>query len=358
MQPFIFPNYELPKERIAQRPIGMGNQRANAKLLIATTNNQTISISDKHVNDLPQLFTEKDVLIINNSRVIPVRFFIDLNGKSVELFLLKKITTDTFEALARPMQKLKVGQTFTLSNRLFAQVLERTPDKTKLVIQLSTNDGSSIDEALEKDALMPIPPYIRNGLADESDRDSYQTVFAQINGSIAAPTAGLHLTKPVLDEIAQRGTQILKITLHVGIASILPPERQDASMLKTESERFFISDDVKDKIVNARKNGFRVTVVGTTCVRAVESLAAKNADYVSERQADDFASTNLFIKPGYTFEYVDRLMTNFHQPNSTHLYLVGAFIGVDNLGTIYEHALNDTYRFLSYGDSMFLTVNS
>jgi S-adenosylmethionine:tRNA ribosyltransferase-isomerase len=371
MSNFSFLAYNLPSERIAQRPIGQGNNRANSKLLQATRlQNGAVEISDKYYFDLPDLLRAGDLLVLNNSKVLPCRFFARIENiqKEIEILLIKKVQTVTaasqevvqvWEALARNMKRLKIGKVFQLSRSLQAKSVGRSQDNNRLLLELRVTEPqfASVEEVLQSEALMPIPPYIRGGHADKEDQSTYQNVYAQITGSIAAPTAGFHFSAELLEKLSQRGIEHTYLTLHVGTASFTPIRESDVAGHKMAEECYEISGSTLAKICLAKKEKRRIVVVGTTCLRALESAALNGAFGANSAQNEKVTgSTSLFITPGFYFQIADCLITNFHQPNSTHLLLVASFIGEQNTQIIYEHALNEgNYRFLSYGDGMFLS---
>lgn len=342
-----FFTYELPRERIAQYPAGRSGRRDSARLLVA---DGELPITDRFVSELPDLLRAGDVLVVNDSRVLPSRFFFEHRGSSMEVLLLARFAVtgsgEEWEALARPMRRAKEGETLALSRSLEATVLGRTEQGDSLRLLLRSQSGD-VSQVIVAEGSMPIPGYIRDGRAEIDDRELYQTVFAEPAGSVAAPTAGLHLTHELLSKIRDRGVETVKITLHVGAASFLPVRENEPRVL---SERYTISSSAWQTIARARKEGRRVVAVGTTTARALESFALRD-----DRAVGEMLETALFIRPGFSFQVVDLLMTNFHQPETTHLLLVSAFVGGRRVEEIYSHALAGEYRFLSYGDSMLLT---
>jgi len=338
-------HYDLPPERIAQRPVA--GERSASRLLNATGE----TLLDQQVAELPRLLRSGDLLLLNDTKVRPCRFF-PPELPSSEVFLIARCGDRSYRALARPLKRFSVGQAFALSQDMNAVVTHIERAAGEAVLELSaalTTD--SLEELIEQQGVMPIPPYIREGRSDSEDRVRYQTVFAQAPGSIAAPTAALHFTEELLTNVRAAGAEIRFLTLHVGLSSILSLERQTGSG-KVGSERFVVPKDTFDSIRRAKAEKRRVIGVGTTVTRATESLSESDwrGDY-------DFAErdTDLFIQPGFTFKVLDLLMTNFHQPGSTHLTLVSAFAGEERIRAAYEHALQSGYRFLSYGDSMLLS---
>ncbi len=353
--------YELAPERIAQRPAGLTALRSSSRLLHARREQGApVQIVDRFFADLPELLRDGDLLVLNNSRVLPCRFFAEVlrSGSQVEVLMVKRENSVSpterlrFEAMCRPAKRLKAGDVLRLSERFDAVVEGRTADGRRVRLELN-NTAAALD-TLWREGTMPIPPYIRKGHADESDREFYQTVFAQTPGSVAAPTAGLHFTEELLGALRARGIEQRFITLHVGPASFLSVESQELTSPAMMREAYCVPDETRRAIAAARCAGRRIVAVGTTTVRALES-AARAEDFFSTQMRDDFsAETELLIKPRYDFRVVDALITNFHQPGSTHLLLVAAFIGQENIARIYEHALAGEYRFLSYGDAMLL----
>lgn len=328
--------YELPPGQIAQRPC----PRGRARLLLVEQG----GLQDRLVVDLPELLQAGDLLILNDTRVRAARFF----PKEVEeVLLLEETSPSTFRALARPLKRLKPGQKLSLSDTVMARVLEILSGEALLLLESSGDLYSEI----ERTGFVPIPPYIRNGRADEQDREQYQTVFAKTPGSIAAPTASLHLTEEILGELAGRGVEIRYITLHVGESSILSVQRQLESKGSVQAEKFIIPPETFEAVKRVRNRQGRIVGVGTTVARAVESLTPQEWEGAYEFS---LRPTALFISEGFQFQVLDYLMTNFHLSGSTHLSLVSAFAGRERMVTAYEHAVREGYRFLSYGDSSLL----
>lgn len=314
-------HYDLSEDRIAQRPVYPYDR---AKLLVVNRSGELI---EKVFYELDQLLTPKDLLVFNDTKVIKARYFGALeSGAEVEIVLEKKLSDDKWIVFGSPMKKLKTG-TIIIFSALMSAVVEEKNDSRTAVIRFIGKDEVGT---------MPIPPYIRNGRGDELDLKDYQSIFAKEEGSIAAPTASLHFTEDLLNRLKNKGVEFAFLTLHVGTSSIFPVED------KPGSERFSISDETIDLVEKTKNNGGRVIAVGTTTCRALESYGSK----VSE--------TDLFIIPGYKFKYVDSLITNFHQPGTTHLLLVEALIGSKLLEKSYKYALDNEFRFLSYGDGMII----
>ncbi len=368
--PYRFLNYDLPRDRIAQLPAAATGERSDSRLLHAMASEDGLLLEDLRVRDIARLFLPGDLLILNNSRVRPARFFarhmeknIDTNlsaPREIEVLLVNRIShtekNERWSALARPMRQLRAGDRVRLSPNLIADVIGREESQDRIILDLMIDDKTdenNIADIIESEGLMPIPGYIRAGRADEKDIQFYQTVFAKESGSIAAPTAGLHFTEELLKELTELGVDIEFVSLHVGVASFAPV--RDIAAHQMPSEHFIVRRAVLEKIKKTREGGGRVVAVGTTAVRALESSMSmvEQSDLAKMGEKIE-GDTEIFIKPGHKFAAVDVLMTNFHQPETTHLLLVAAFIGEENVEPIYEHALRHEYRFLSYGDAMFL----
>jgi S-adenosylmethionine:tRNA ribosyltransferase-isomerase len=360
-----FFNYELPEEKIAQRHAAYFGNRDDSRLLTLGWCKGKYFIEDFLFKNMPSLLDEGDILVLNNSKVINARFFARVSGDSEVEILLIEPESESLEgegslwkAMARPMKKLKNGSGFKLSPHLFAEVIGRTEEERFVRLRLSIIDTAdpslTIDHFIEQEGNAPIPPYIRQGRSDDSDKEVYQTTFAEEKGSVAAPTAGLHFTSSILEQLKDNGVLIEYLTLHVGPGSFLPV-KEDVSSHEVFRERFKVSDELWQSLMSAKARKKRVIAVGTTVVRALEAIG-RSPDPLS--LLNRWQETDLFIKPGEKFSTVDAMFTNFHQPNSTHLLLVGAFIGNSAIKKVYEHALSNGYRFLSYGDTSFLVKKS
>lgn len=358
--PFI---YELPEERIAQRHAGFNGRREDSKLLALTWNKSSYDLCDHYFKDILSVLCPGDLLVLNNTRVLHARFFLNLpDGKDAEVLLVRPdqngetAESAIWEVLARPMRKIKEGSLLNLSEHIKAEVLGRTTDerflRLKLSVSLDDNETKSLIDWIEREGNAPIPPYIRGGRSDLSDKEVYQTVFAGTDkGSVAAPTAGLHFSKEILDQLHSNDIALEYLTLHVGPGSFLPIGQNVEDLDRVYEERFNVPQKTWDAVIRQKNEGRRVIGVGTTVVRALESIARKESplDYLNSWQ-----ETDLYLKPGSSFHVIDAMFTNFHQPRSTHLQLVAAFIGVNAISSLYQHALNNEYAFLSYGDSCFL----
>lgn len=347
---FTFLQYELPEDRIAQRPRGLTDRRDSSRMLHARF--PSGRIVDRSFSELPQLLQPGDLIVLNNTKVLPTRFFarLERTNAAVEVLLLEESRPDTWWAIGKPLRKLAIGEQLVLSPHLRAMVLERAERRVLLHVT-AENSVLPVYTLLESEGTMPIPPYIREGKGDALDRELYQTVFAEIGGSVAAPTAALHMTPEVLAAAERRGINHAFLTLHVGPASFMPITVDRLEDHPMPSERFTIPIETVQAVTQTRAAGRRVVAVGTTTVRALET--AVQSPIWKSAAGDVVGETSLCISPGFRFTAVDALVTNFHQPRSTHLLLVAALVGSENMHRIYTHALVNDYRFLSYGDSMF-----
>jgi len=333
-------DYPLPAERIAQHPAPRGTSR----LLVLDDRGL-----DRHrrISDLPALLQAGDLLVVNDTRVIPARLFArrGATGGRVELLLVEKLDDHDWQCLARPGRRLRTGLELEIDERLQARVLGRA-DGGRFVLRFS----SPVEPRLEELGHVPLPPYIQR--PDEAaDRQSYQTVFARHPGAIAAPTAGLHFTPRILAELGRRGIEIAQLTLHVGIGTFRPVSAELIADHRMETERFTVPPATAAAIAGTRRAGGRIVAVGTTVVRTLEA-AARDAE---GRVRPGAGRTDIFITPGFRFQVVDRLITNFHLPRSTLLMLVSAFAGRRRILAAYGEAIDNDYRFYSYGDAMLVS---
>ncbi len=337
-------SYELKSECIAQRPV---HPYDAAKLLVVSRASETLT--ESCFSDISNFLNAGDLLVFNNSRVIPARLFgrfadtSDASNQSqIEVLLLQEQAPGIWNCMARPLKKFKIKRIIQFPEDLQAEVLERTGEKSVLL-------RFSDQEKLKRVGQMPIPPYIRGGKSDAQDLQDYQPHFAKVEGSIAAPTASLHFTPDLLQKLRQTGVEIEYLTLHVGAASFLPLWSEgQAELSEPSAEQYIFSQKLIDSLNERRKQGGRVIAVGTTVVRALESMCR------ARQQEGQLLSTDLFIYPGFTFQMVDAVVTNFHQPRTTHLLLVQAFLGRTLLERSYQYALENDFRFLSYGDGQLL----
>ncbi len=333
--------YELPQELIAQDPLV---DRSSSRLLVM--NKKTGVIEHKIFKDVKKYLKEGDCLVLNDTKVIPARLLgtKEDTGAAVEVFLLKRRGDSEWETLVRPGKKLRAGARVIFGdNDLVCEIKSVLPDGNRIV---SFEFDGIFEEILDKLGQMPLPPYITKKLAD---KDRYQTVYAKNKGSAAAPTAGLHFTKSLLDEIENSGVKIAYVTLHVGLGTFRPVKVNDVKDHHMHSEWYRISSEAADLINETKRSGGRVICVGTTSCRTIES-ASDTSGIVSAGSGD----TDIFIYPGYDFKIMDGLITNFHLPESTLLMLVSAFAGKENIMNAYEEAIRERYRFFSFGDAMML----
>lgn len=337
-------DFNLPPEQIACAP---ASPRDSARLLEVSGGTR----HDHRVRDLPTLLNPGDILVMNDSRVIPARLFTLIGEKQVEVLLHQAETTDhsgatQWRAFAKPARKLKTGMELTFAPAFTATVEGRTEDGQ--VLLAFPYDAATLVEKLRAHGHIPLPPYINR--ADEaSDHDNYQTVYAREDGSVAAPTAGLHFTPELLAALAKRGVETAFVTLHVGAGTFQPVKVADTDDHVMHRESITLTAEVAARINAARARGGKVVAVGTTSLRILESVAAEDGTLAAYH-----GETGIFITPGYRFKIVDRLMTNFHLPKSTLFMLVSAFAGLDAMHAAYHHAIATGYRFYSYGDTSLL----
>ena len=333
--------YDLPEELIAQDPL---EDRTASRLLVL--NRETGAIEHKIFSDVIDYLNEGDCLVINNTRVIPARLIgekEDTGGK-VEVLLLKRRANDVWETLVKPGKKLKPGAKITFGDgRLRAEVLEVVEEGNRLV---KFHYEGIFEEILDSLGEMPLPPYITHKL---EDKEMYQTVYAKFDGSAAAPTAGLHFTKELLNKIEEKGIKLASITLHVGLGTFRPVKVDDVNNHHMHTEWYEVNAEAAEIINETKRNGGRVICVGTTSCRTIESVADENG-YMKAKTGE----TDIFIYPGYKFKVMDGLITNFHLPESTLVMLVSAFAGKENVLAAYETAVKERYRFFSFGDAMIL----
>lgn len=335
--------YDLPEDLIAQTPL---ENRADSRML--TVNRGAETFADDSFSDLPKFLRAGDVVVLNNTKVFPARLFgTSDTGARVETFLVREVAANTWETLARPARRLKVGKTIVFDADLSAEVLDRTAEG-RVVVRFASS--GNFDEILERIGQTPLPPYIKRDDGNlGGDAERYQTVFAKERGAIAAPTAGLHFTPEILGEIKNCGAEIAEVTLHVGYGTFEPVRVSDLSAHRVMPESCEISQETARILNDARSENRRVIAVGTTTTRALESsVDARGAISSGKRTAD------LTITPDYKFKVISGLLTNFHLPQSSLLVLVGAFAGYDLTMRAYRHAVESRYRFYSYGDCMLI----
>ncbi len=332
--------YDLPENLIAQTPIF---PRDSSRML--RLSRQTGEVNHDTFSSLPDFLREGDCLVLNNTRVLPARLYgaATDTGAVVEFVLLKQYDLYTWECLAGPGKKAKIDREFIFSDELSAKVKDVLPDGNR-VIEFKC-DGEFF-ATLDKVGQMPLPPYIKEKL---NDKERYQTVYSKELGSAAAPTAGLHFTPELLEQIKSKGTNVVYVTLHVGLGTFRPVKVDDITEHKMHTEHYYMSKETADTINQTKENGGRVICVGTTSCRTVESVAQK---YGKMCECSD--DTGIFIYPGYTFKCMDALVTNFHLPESTLIMLVSAFAGYENTMNAYKIAVEEKYRFFSFGDAMLI----
>ena len=335
-------DFDLPEELIAQTPL---EKRDASRLLVV--DKETGVFSDQHFDQIIDQLQPGDALVMNNTRVLPARLYgiKPETGGHVELLLLKNTQGDDWEVLAKPAKRLRVGAQISFGDgRLTATVIEELEHGGRIV--RFGYEGIFL-EVLESLGEMPLPPYIHEKLAD---RERYQTVYAKENGSAAAPTAGLHFTEELLEQIAAKGVKLVYLTLHVGLGTFRPVSVDSLDDHEMHSEFYSLSEEAAQTLRQVKAKGGRVIAVGTTSIRTLETIGSK---FQGQIQADS-GWTNIFIKPGYDWKVVDAFSTNFHLPKSTLVMLVSAFAGRSLTLEAYEHAIAERYRFFSFGDAMFI----
>lgn len=334
MQPSDF-RINIPSESIAQTPL---KDRSSSRLMHLEHD----SINDLTFSDLPQMLRKNDLLILNNTKVLPARLLGKKeSGGKVEIFFERLLTDLSFLAQLKFSGKIHLGTRIVINEEVFLKIEARENQ----FFTISTE--TSVMKILNSNGLTPLPPYIKR-IPNKDDRRRYQTVFAKREGAVAAPTAGLHFTPDVLNEIRNKGVEIGELTLHVGAGTFAPLRAEQIKSRKLHQEYFEIDQTLCDQIKIAKSNGGRVIAVGTTVVRALESLMQENGIEPMS------GLTDIFIVPGFDFQLVDAMVTNFHLPESSLIMLVSAFAGKERILKSYQHAVDNGYRFYSYGDSMFL----
>lgn len=333
--------FDLPDELIAQVPI---KDRSSSKLMVV--DKETGNIEHKVFKDVIDYLNEGDCLVLNNTRVIPARLIgekLETGGK-IEFLLLKRTEEDTWQALVKPGKRAKIGAKFSFGNgKLIGEVVDIAEEGSRII---KFHYEGIFEEVLDELGNMPLPPYITKTL---EEKERYQTVYSKHNGSSAAPTAGLHFTNELLDEIKKKGVKIAFVTLHVGLGTFRPVKVENILEHGMHSEFYMIEESEAEKINETKLNGKNVVCVGTTSCRTIESVADENG-LVKECNG----WTNIFIYPGYKFKVVDKLITNFHLPESTLIMLVSALLGKENTLNAYKEAVDNKYRFFSFGDAMII----
>ncbi|MFB8724294.1 tRNA preQ1(34) S-adenosylmethionine ribosyltransferase-isomerase QueA [Enterococcus casseliflavus] len=335
-------DFELPEELIAQTPL---SDRSSSRLLVV--DRETGKFEDKHFFNIIDELAPGDALVMNDTRVLPARIYgkKQETGAHLEILLLNNIEGDTWETLIKPAKRAKVGTKITFGDGRLEAVVEEELDHGGRIIRFQYK-GIFL-EILESLGEMPLPPYIKERLEDP---DRYQTVYAKENGSAAAPTAGLHFTPELLEQIAAKGVKLVYLTLHVGLGTFRPVSVDNIADHEMHSEFYRLTEEAAAQLNEVRANGGKIVAVGTTSIRTLETIGTK---FDGQIKADS-GWTSIFITPGYQFKIVEAFSTNFHLPKSTLVMLVSAFAGRDLTLSAYQHAIDERYRFFSFGDAMFL----
>lgn len=335
-------DFDLPEELIAQTPL---EDRTSSRLLVLDS--KTGKLQDKHFYDIIDELHPGDALVMNDTRVLPARLYGEKEetGAHLEVLLLNNTEGDVWETLVKPAKRAKVGTQITFGDGRIKAVVEEELDHGGRMIRFSY-EGIFL-ENLETLGEMPLPPYIKEKL---DDPERYQTVYAKENGSAAAPTAGLHFTQELLDKIQQKGIELVYLTLHVGLGTFRPVSVENIEDHDMHSEFYRLTDNAADRLNQVKAQGGKIVAVGTTSIRTLETIGTK---FNGEIKADS-GWTDIFITPGYQFKVVDAFSTNFHLPKSTLVMMVSAFAGRDNILNAYQHAVDERYRFFSFGDAMFI----
>ncbi len=333
--------YELPQELIAQDPLP---DRSSSRLMVL--DKKTGAVEHKVFRDIVEYLHPGDCLVINNTKVIPARLYgvKEGTGANIEILLLKRMEGDVWETLVKPGKKCKPGTVIRFGDGILTGEITGIAEEGNRLIRFSYE--GIFEEILDRLGQMPLPPYITHALAD---KNRYQTVYAKYDGSAAAPTAGLHFTPELLEEIRAIGVEIAEVTLHVGLGTFRPVKETDVLKHHMHSEFYQITQDEADKINRAKREGRRVIAVGTTSTRTLEAASDENG-FLTEKSG----WTEIFIYPGYRFKVIDALITNFHLPESTLVMLVSALAGREQVLAAYEEAVRERYRFFSFGDAMLI----
>ena len=339
-------DYELPENLIAQFPT---QKRSESKMLVLDKSKQ--SLEHKHFYDIVDYLTDNDILVLNNTKVIPARLFgTKETGAKIEVFLLKDLKNGRWEVLMKPAKRVHLNDKIKISDELSVIAKEQMEDGKRIVEIVCEGD---IYDLLNKYGNIPLPPYIERKMTSDEikklDYNRYQTVYAKNEGSVAAPTAGLHFTEEILQKLKNKGVTVCYVTLNVGLGTFRPVKCDDVTEHKMDSEEFEISEETAKIITEGKANGKNIVAVGTTSVRTLETAYAQFGEIKACK-----SSSRLFIYPPYEFKVIDKLITNFHLPKSTLIMLVSAFAGKDFVFKAYKTAVENNYRFYSYGDCMFI----
>lgn len=336
--------YNLPKTVIAKHPV---NPRDKAKMMVL--NRETGEIENKKFSDIIDYMEKGDVLAVNETRVFQARLYgkKEKTNAKIEVFLLRELNAEEYiwDVIVDPARKVRIGNKIYFNDKLWCEVIDNTTSRGRTV---RFNDPGNVYKAVEKIGLTPLPPYIKRE-PEPADKDNYQTVYAKTDGAVAAPTAGLHFTEKLLEKVAKKGIDIVPVILHIGLGTFRPVEVEDLTKHKMDSEYYEISAKSAERINKAITSKHNVFVVGTSTARALETSVTADGLVKASR-----GWTDKFIYPPYEFKIVDKLITNFHMPESTLLMLVSAFADTDFIVKAYRKALKENYRFLSYGDAMLI----
>ncbi|HHP9195704.1 TPA: tRNA preQ1(34) S-adenosylmethionine ribosyltransferase-isomerase QueA [Listeria monocytogenes] len=335
-------DFDLPEELIAQTPL---LDRTSSRLMVL--DKKSGDIKDQHFTDIISYLNEGDALVLNDTRVLPARLhgIKDETGAHIEVLLLKQKEGNAWETLVKPAKRIRKGATITFGDGVLKAICLEELEHGGRILEFSYE--GIFYEVLEQLGEMPLPPYIKEQLADQ---DRYQTVYAKENGSAAAPTAGLHFTEDLLAKISAKGVEIIFVTLHVGLGTFRPVDVEDTTNHKMHSEFYRLTEESAERINKIKAQGGKVVAVGTTSIRTLETIASRH----DGKLVAESGWTEIFISPGYTFQAVDALITNFHLPKSTLIMLVSALSDRTKILAAYNHAVEEQYRFFSFGDAMFI----
>ncbi|EOB0808255.1 tRNA preQ1(34) S-adenosylmethionine ribosyltransferase-isomerase QueA [Listeria monocytogenes] len=335
-------DFDLPEELIAQTPL---LDRTSSRLMVL--DKESGDIKDQHFTDIISYLNEGDALVLNDTRVLPARLhgIKDETGAHIEVLLLKQKEGNAWETLVKPAKRIRKGATITFGDGALKSTCLEELEHGGRILEFSYE--GIFYEVLEQLGEMPLPPYIKEQLADQ---DRYQTVYAKENGSAAAPTAGLHFTEDLLEQISAKGVEIIFVTLHVGLGTFRPVDVEDTTNHKMHSEFYRLTEESAERINKIKAQGGKVVAVGTTSIRTLETIASRH----DGKLVAESGWTEIFISPGYTFQAVDALITNFHLPKSTLIMLVSALSDRTKILAAYNHAVEEQYRFFSFGDAMFI----